>query len=88
MRARVEALPIREELKSHFLTLKGELSKLQQSIESVMRTLYDERMKITGQNGISDYDLGFTNFLYTFETSTTARQIPPERGRVHGTALV
>ena len=31
----------------------------------------------TGQTGISDYDLGFTNFLHTFETSTTARQTPP-----------
>ncbi len=31
----------------------------------------------TGQKGISDYDVGFTNFLYTFETSTTARQTPP-----------
>jgi hypothetical protein len=34
-------------------------------------------MRMTGQAGISDYDLGFTNFLYTFEISTTARQTPP-----------
>ena len=33
-------------------------------------------MSRTGQNGVSDYDLGFTNFLYTFETSDTARQVP------------
>ncbi|HWP72888.1 MAG TPA: hypothetical protein VNU03_00180 [Methylomirabilota bacterium] len=42
-----------------------------------MRRLYHLRMRATGQTGISDYDLGFTNFLYTFETSTTARQTPP-----------
>jgi hypothetical protein len=39
-----------------------------------MRSLYDTRMRVTGQNGISDYDLGFTNFLYSFETSAHARQ--------------
>jgi hypothetical protein len=40
-------------------------------------------MRVTGQNGISDYDLGFTNFLYTFETSATARQTPPPAGALH-----
>jgi len=39
-----------------------------------MKPLYDKRMKLTGQNGLSDYDLGFTNFLYTFEHSATAPQ--------------
>src|SRR5262245_18073470 len=29
-----------------------------------MRGIYNVRMRVTGQNGISDYDLGFTNFLY------------------------
>ncbi len=42
---------------------------------AAMRDLYDSRMKMTGQNGISDYDLGFTNFLYTYETAR-------EEGRV------
>jgi hypothetical protein len=46
-------------------------------LEAGMRQLYDARMRMTGQAGISDYDLGFTNFLYTFEISTTARQMPP-----------
>jgi hypothetical protein len=40
-------------------------------------------MRLTGQNGVSDYDLGFTNFLYTFETSNTARQVPPSAAAVH-----
>jgi hypothetical protein len=47
-----------------------------------MRRLYDERMRLTGQNGLSDYDVGFTNFLYTFELSSTARQDPPPAGAV------
>jgi hypothetical protein len=45
-----------------------------------MRRLYDERMRLTGQNGLSDYDVGFTNFLYTFELSSTAQQEPPTAG--------
>ena len=45
--------------------------------------VYDARMRVTGQNGISDYDAGFTNFLYAFETSVTARQTPPAAGAVH-----
>lgn len=36
-------------------------------LASAMRDLYDARMKLSGQNGLSDYDLGFTNFLYTYE---------------------
>ena len=35
--------------------------------------LYDQRMKLTGQNGVTDYDEGFTNFLWTFCRSKTAR---------------
>jgi hypothetical protein len=46
--------------------------------EIAMRRLYDKRMHLTGQNGISDYDVGFTSFLHTFEHSSTARQTPPE----------
>jgi len=41
-----------------------------------MKKLYDERLKLTGQNGLSDYDEGFTNFLWTFSRSATARQEP------------
>ena len=40
----------------------------------IMKSVYDQRMRATGQNGVSDYDEGFTNFLYTFELSTNARQ--------------
>lgn len=40
----------------------------------VMKRVYDERLKLTGQNGLSDYDVGFTNFLWTFSRSHGARQ--------------
>jgi len=46
-----------------------------------MRALYDKRMKLSGQNGISDYDVGFTNFLWTFSRSETASQ-PPQHARI------
>jgi hypothetical protein len=52
-------------------------------VDAGMRQLYDARMRVTGQAGISDYDLGFTNVLYTFETSSIARQAPPPAGTVH-----
>ena len=42
-------------------------------LQAGMPSLVDMRMRLTGQNGVSDYDLGFTNFLYTFETSAIAR---------------
>ena len=37
------------------------------ALARAMREVYDARMKLTGQNGLSDYDRGFTNFLYTCE---------------------
>jgi hypothetical protein len=62
-------------------TVLGELrppsSAVARNAEAGMRQVYDTRMRMTGQGGISDYDVGFTNFLYTFETSPTARQTPP-----------
>jgi hypothetical protein len=45
-------------------------------MDTAMRRAYDARMRLTGQNGLSDYDVGFTGFLHTFETSATARQRP------------
>lgn len=36
-------------------------------VSNAMKEMYDSRMRLTGQNGLSDYDRGFTNFLYTYE---------------------
>jgi hypothetical protein len=81
-RDRVTSSSLRPELQAQFLELErgpapGEIDR---QLERVMRRLYDERMRLTGQNGLSDYDVGFTNFLYTFELSSTARQEPPPAG--------
>jgi hypothetical protein len=74
---------LRPELSGNFLALQPAEGTKASPVESAIRRLYDERLKLTGQNGISDYDLGFTNFLYTFETSPAARQAPPPAGTVH-----
>ena len=68
--------------KAQFLDLEraGALPTATRQVNEVMRRLYEERMRLTGQNGLSDYDVGFTNFLYTFEHSSTARQTPPPAG--------
>jgi hypothetical protein len=77
-----QAAGLRPELEKEFLSHRPDLSQIERSVESVFKRLYDERMRLTGQNGISDYDLGFTNFLYTFESNRTARQRPPAAGRL------
>jgi hypothetical protein len=81
-RDRVERSNLRPELRAQFLDLErgAALGAVNRQVEGLMRRMYDERMRLTGQNGLSDYDVGFTNFLYTFELSTTARQKPPAAG--------
>src|SRR5688500_12610951 len=73
-RDRVAHSNLRPELRAQFLGMERGSSSgpLDRQIELVMRRMYDERMRLTGQNGLSDYDVGFTNFLYTFELSPTA----------------
>jgi Protein of unknown function (DUF3810) len=70
----VHGLGLREELAGELHALRPEPGAYESSVAEVMRTLYDERLKLTGQNGLSDYDEGFTNFLWTFERSASARQ--------------
>jgi hypothetical protein len=82
----IEKTTLRAELRAQFHGMRPALGSVEGSIEKGLKKLYDERMKITGQNGLSDYDEGFTNFLYTFETSTVARRTPPAPGRVHAPA--
>ncbi len=85
-RSRVAQSSLRPELQAQFLGLDRGPSAgaVDRQIEVVMRQLYDERMRLTGQNGLSDYDVGFTNFLYTFELSSAARQEPPAAGALRG----
>jgi hypothetical protein len=71
---RLEGLSLPETLSKDLHALRPDPSVYESTVSSVMRTLYDQRLKITGQNGISDYDVGFTNFLWTFARSPSARQ--------------
>ena len=82
-RALVAESGLRRELSENFLALQPADGAKAGPVELAMRKLYDERMRLTGQNGISDYDVGFTNFLYTFELSDRSRQTPPPNGTVH-----
>ena len=81
-RDRVTMSNLRPELQAQFLELErgSPAGEIDRQLGLVMRRLYDERMRLTGQNGLSDYDVGFTNFLYTLELSSTARQKPPPAG--------
>jgi hypothetical protein len=71
---------LRPELQASLLALRPASAPAARPVEAALRRLYDQRMRLTGQNGLSDYDRGFTNFLYTFEVSSTARQTPPSAG--------
>jgi hypothetical protein len=70
----VEGTRLRPELRDAFHALRPVPGAYETAVGRVMKRVYDERMKLTGQNGLSDYDVGFTNFLYTFQRSERARQ--------------
>jgi hypothetical protein len=72
----VEELDLREELGAELHALRPDPSAYESTVSSVMKTLYDQRLKLTGQNGLSDYDEGFTNFLWTFGQAEGVRQDP------------
>jgi hypothetical protein len=70
----VDGLALRSELAHELHALRPDPGVYESSVSVVMKRLYDERLKLTGQNGLSDYDEGFTNFLWTFSRSRRARQ--------------
>ncbi|HEY7037697.1 MAG TPA: DUF3810 family protein [Methylomirabilota bacterium] len=74
---------LRPELRDTLLALSPTPGRVARRVEQGLRGVYDRRMRLTGQNGITDYSWGFTNLLYTFETSPAARQRPPAAGAVH-----
>lgn len=79
---------LRPELRAPLETLRRPAGAIGRRLDAGMRRVYEARLRVSGQNGLSDYDVGFTNFLFTFETSTTARQAPPPAGVVHRRARV
>jgi hypothetical protein len=74
---------LRSELRETLRALRPPSSAIGRRLDAGMRRVYDARMRMSGQNGLSDYDLGFTNFLYTFETSASARRMPPAAVALH-----
>jgi hypothetical protein len=72
--AMVDDLGLRDELREEMHALRPPAGSYEGTVGAVMKRVYDERMKLTGQNGLSDYDEGFTNFLWTFAGSQRARQ--------------
>lgn len=78
---RVHDLGLRDELHTALEALQPHPGAYRSVVGEGMRKLYDARMKLTGQNGISDYDRGFTNFLHTFRFAEEARQ-PAEAAAV------
>ena len=77
----VDDIELRPELEASFHALRPVPSAYESAVGRVVKRLYDERMKLTGQNGLSDYDVGFTNFLHTFAKSPHARQ-PAEHASI------
>jgi len=70
----VDGLDAHKGLADALHALRPERPSMQSTVSMAMKSLYDQRLKLTGQNGISDYDEGFTNFLWTFSRSSEARQ--------------
>jgi len=72
----VEELGLREELKAELHALRPDPSAYESGVSTVMKALYEQRLKLTGQNGLSDYDEGFTNFLWTYGRAEGIKQDP------------
>jgi hypothetical protein len=77
----LDELGLRDELRDEMHALRPEAGAYEGTVGALMKRVYDERLKLTGQNGISDYDEGFTNFLWTYARSNRARQ-PREHAEV------
>lgn len=80
-RAALDGIGLREELHGAFEALSPDPGVYRSVVGEAMKRLYDTRMKVTGQNGLSDYDQGFTNFLHTFRFAEDVRQ-PAAAGAV------
>ena len=66
----LDDLGLREELKDAFTVRHPAEGPVGGVVGPMMKNAYNARMKLTGQNGLSDYDEGFTNFLLATERDT------------------
>jgi len=60
----VDESGLRKELAKDFHALRPEPSAYERAVWTVMKPVMEERMRMTGQNGLSDYTRGFTDFIY------------------------
>lgn len=65
-------LGLREELKDAFALRHPAEGPVGGVVGPMMKNAYNARMKLTGQNGLSDYDEGFTNFLLATERTAAS----------------
>lgn len=61
----VDESGLREELVEAFHAIRPPPSAYERGVWTVMKPIFEERMRMTGQNGISDYDVGFTDFIHS-----------------------
>ncbi len=61
----VDESGLREELARDFHDIRPKPSMYEQGVWTIMKPLMEERMKMTGQNGLADYDAGFTDFIHS-----------------------
>ena len=65
IRSGLKAIDPIEEFAKDFHDIRPEPSAYEKGVWTVMKPLMEERMKMTGQNGLADYDAGFTDFIHT-----------------------
>lgn len=63
---------LREELKDAFALRHPAEGPVSGVVGPMMKNAYNARMKLTGQNGLSDYDEGFTNFILATERTAAS----------------
>jgi hypothetical protein len=80
-RTLLERIELRPELSGAFRAMPPLPGVRETPLAGLLKGLYDARMKRSGQNGLSDYDVGFTNFLYTFRSSQ-GTELPPEHAEI------
>lgn len=61
----VDEIGLRPELAKEFHDIRPEPSAYERGVWAIMKPIYEGRMRMTGQNGLSDYDAGFTDFIHS-----------------------
>ena len=81
-RDRAGSVGLRPELERQFAGLRPTQDPIMAAFAGAMKELYELRLRATGQNGISDYDVGFTAFLYALERGPHAHRAAEGTARI------